>query len=177
MRTTLNGVAKPWVVFVEAIVARENLPSWDRIWNDFVEEETQRGIVKGISSTSGEDEQNVALTTKGKKKFKKGPKKGGAKQYDGKRKDLSTIKCFACQKLGNYVGQCPHTKKKKQEQTTTSAEVEEFTTRFEREFSLCVGHVERERESIITSTDIEIEGVLIVDRPFIQCIHHQHVVY
>ena len=27
VRTTLNGVAKPWVVFVEAIVARENLPS------------------------------------------------------------------------------------------------------------------------------------------------------
>ena len=27
------------------------------------------------SSTSREDEENVALTTKGKKKFKKGPKK------------------------------------------------------------------------------------------------------
>ena len=29
MRTTLNGVAKPWAVFVEAIVARENMPTWD----------------------------------------------------------------------------------------------------------------------------------------------------
>ena len=28
VRTTLNGVAKPWAVFVEAIVARENIPSW-----------------------------------------------------------------------------------------------------------------------------------------------------
>ena len=36
VQTTLNEVAKPWVVFVEAIVARENLPSWDRIWDDFV---------------------------------------------------------------------------------------------------------------------------------------------
>ena len=27
VQTTLNGVAKPWAVFVEAIVARENLPS------------------------------------------------------------------------------------------------------------------------------------------------------
>ena len=38
----------------------------------------------------------MALTAKGKKKFKKGPKKGGAKQQDGQKKDLSTVKCFAC---------------------------------------------------------------------------------
>ena len=36
VRTALNGVSKPWVVFVEAIVARENLPTWDRTWDDFV---------------------------------------------------------------------------------------------------------------------------------------------
>ena len=36
MQTTLNGVSKPWVVFVEAIVARENLPTWDRTWDDSV---------------------------------------------------------------------------------------------------------------------------------------------
>ena len=40
VRTTLNGVTKPWDVFVEAIVARENLPTWDNIWDDFVWEET-----------------------------------------------------------------------------------------------------------------------------------------
>ena len=79
VRTALNGVTKPWAVFVEAIVAKENLPSWDRILDDFVQEETRRGLVQGNSSTSKEDEENVALTTKGKKKFKKGPKKGGAK--------------------------------------------------------------------------------------------------
>ena len=56
VQTALNGVAKPWVVFVEAIVARENLPSWDRIWDDFVQEEIRRGLVQGNSSTSKEDE-------------------------------------------------------------------------------------------------------------------------
>ena len=45
VRTTLNGMAKPWAVFVEAIVARENMPSWDRLWDDFVQEETRRGFV------------------------------------------------------------------------------------------------------------------------------------
>ena len=83
VQAALNGVAKPWAVFGEAIVARENLPSWDKIRDDFVQEETQRGLVQRSSSTNREDEENVALTAKGKKKFKKGPKKGGAKQQGG----------------------------------------------------------------------------------------------
>ena len=36
VHTTVNGIAKPWAIFVEAIVVRENLPSWDRLWDDFV---------------------------------------------------------------------------------------------------------------------------------------------
>ena len=54
------------------------------------------------------------MTTKGRKKNKKGSKKGGAKQQDGQKKDLSTVKCFACQKMGHYAGQCPNKKKKQQ---------------------------------------------------------------
>ena len=60
--------------------------------------------MQGSSSTSREDEKNVALTAKGKKKFKKGPKKGGAKQQDGKKKDLSIVKCFSYQNRWHYVG-------------------------------------------------------------------------
>ena len=56
------------------------------------------------ASTSREDEEDVALTTKWKKKNKKGPKKGGTKQQDGPKKNISTIKCFACQKMGHYAG-------------------------------------------------------------------------
>ena len=62
VRTALNGVTAPWAVFVQGLVARENLPSWDRVCDDFVQEE------------------DVALTAKGKQKSKKGPKKGRAKQ-------------------------------------------------------------------------------------------------
>jgi hypothetical protein len=36
VRTTLNGVSKQWVVFVEGIVAREKLPSWECLWDEFV---------------------------------------------------------------------------------------------------------------------------------------------
>ena len=84
--TTLNGVSKPWDVFVEAIVAMENLSTWDMICDDFVQEETQRGLVQGSASTSREDDENVASTRKGKKKFKKGPKKGGLSSRMGRRR-------------------------------------------------------------------------------------------
>ena len=36
VRIALNGVTKPWVVFVEAIVSRGNFPSWDILWDDFL---------------------------------------------------------------------------------------------------------------------------------------------
>jgi hypothetical protein len=76
----------------------------------------------------------VALATTSKKKFKKGPKGGHKPKGEGK-KDMSKVKCFACHKFGNYAGQCPNKKKK---QTTASTKVEEFSTKFDREFSLIV---------------------------------------
>jgi hypothetical protein len=118
---------------VEGIVAREKLPGWERLWDDFVQEETRRGCVHGNSST-GHEEENVALATTSKKKFRKGPK-GGQKPKGKGNKDMSKVKCFACHKFGHYVGQCPNKKKK---QTAASAEVEEFSTKFDKEFSLIV---------------------------------------
>ena len=55
------------------------MPTWDRLWDDFIQEETCRGYVQGSTSHSKEDEENAVLAAKGKKKkFKKGSK-GGTK--------------------------------------------------------------------------------------------------
>jgi hypothetical protein len=40
--TTLNSFTKPWGPFVRGIVAREIMPTWERMWDDFVQEETRR---------------------------------------------------------------------------------------------------------------------------------------
>ena len=125
MSIALNGVAKPWAVFVESVVAREHMPSWDRLWDDFIQEETRRGYIQGSTSHNKDDEENVALAAKRKKKKTKKGSKGGTKQQDGEKKDMSKVKCFACQKFGHYVGQCPNKKKKKQ-QTATAAEIDEY---------------------------------------------------
>jgi hypothetical protein len=51
---------------------------------------------------------------------------------------MSKVRCFACNQLGHYVGQCPNKKKKKQGGTAATTEEEEFASQFERECSLIV---------------------------------------
>ena len=45
VRTTLNGVTQEWSVFVQTIIDRENMSTWDRLWDDLIQEETRRGYV------------------------------------------------------------------------------------------------------------------------------------
>jgi hypothetical protein len=49
VRTTLNNFTKPWGRFVHGIVSREIMPTWERLWDDFVQEETRL-----ISEASGQ---------------------------------------------------------------------------------------------------------------------------
>jgi hypothetical protein len=76
----------------------------------------------------------VALAANSKKKFKKVPKGGNKPKGEGK-KDMSKVRYFACHKFGHYASQCPNNKKK---QTAASTAVEEFSTKFDKEFSLVV---------------------------------------
>jgi hypothetical protein len=41
VRTDLNNFTKPLGPFVHGIVAREVMPTWERMWDDFVQEETR----------------------------------------------------------------------------------------------------------------------------------------
>jgi hypothetical protein len=80
-------------------------------------------------------------------------KKGKVKKHqDGERsshrkKDMSKIKCFACQQYGHYAGQCPTKKKKKggngmqvEVVALTKTQVDEFAKKFEEEFLLVSQH-------------------------------------
>ena len=41
VRIALNGLPKTWENFVDGIVAQENLPGWQRLWDDCVQNETR----------------------------------------------------------------------------------------------------------------------------------------
>jgi hypothetical protein len=45
----MNSFTKPWGPFVRGIVYREVMPTWERMWDDFVQEE-----IKLASEASGQ---------------------------------------------------------------------------------------------------------------------------
>lgn len=79
------------------------------------------------------EEENTALAGKGK--VKKGPNHG--QNSKGEKKDLFKVKRFGCGDFGHYVTQCPEREKDKkgQQQTASSTEIDELTSRLE-EFAL-----------------------------------------
>ena len=107
VRIDLNGFSKPWDVFVKGVVSREKLPNWQRLWDDFVQEEICMGQVSGSSNSAPQivDEEVLAVASNGKGKVKK--KKGGKKNID-----MLKVKCFICHKPWHFASQCPDKKKK-----------------------------------------------------------------
>ena len=61
------GLPKSWEVFGDVVTSRENIPNWDRFWDDCVQHEM---IKTGSGEVKITDEEDVALTAKGKNKGK-----------------------------------------------------------------------------------------------------------
>jgi hypothetical protein len=103
-----------------------------------------------VAEASGQQQQqsvmgdeDLALWTKGKKKTshggRQGPKFGAPPQggernnNSGKKRDMSTVRCFACGEMGHYARQCPKKKKKQQGGSAATTEELEFEEKFVRE--------------------------------------------
>jgi hypothetical protein len=78
VRKVLNSFTKPWGPFVRDIVSREVMPTWERMRDNFVQEETRL-----VAEASGPHQQqpvssdeDLALWTKGKKKTGRVPSLG-----------------------------------------------------------------------------------------------------
>jgi hypothetical protein len=94
------------------------MPTWERLWDDFVQEELRCSSGSSGQQRISEGDEDPALWTKGKKKVGKGarqgPKRGAKTQGEsgnGKKRDMSKVKCFSCKRMGHYAGQCPNRKK------------------------------------------------------------------
>jgi hypothetical protein len=44
VRQAMNSFTKPWGPFVRGIVAKEVMPTWERMWDDFVQEEIRLAV-------------------------------------------------------------------------------------------------------------------------------------
>jgi hypothetical protein len=51
VRQAMNSFTKPWGPFVRGIVSREVMPTWERMWDDFVQEE-----IRLVAEASGQQQ-------------------------------------------------------------------------------------------------------------------------
>jgi hypothetical protein len=127
VNVALNGFTKSWEPFIMGICAREKLPKWERLWDDFIQEETHRESKPTKQGGSGEDENLslVSKTKKGKGNFfvKKGDSQGEVQQ-SGQKRDMSKIKCYIFHKNGHFASQCPRRRKNKLETVATTTEAQ-----------------------------------------------------
>jgi len=94
VREALNGFSKPWEMFVRGIVAKEHVPTWEGLWDEFLQEDLRFGSRYSSQQHGMDDEGDISLLEKGNKKTKKAPKGGTKNQHKGdeQKKDMSKVK-------------------------------------------------------------------------------------
>eukprot|EP00253_Pinus_taeda_P032460 PITA_32460 len=131
---SLLALPKSWHSYQNSMNGRERLLNWERLWSDLVQKEFRRNNHDGTSSKA-EDEENFALVGKGKKgKGKKTQSKPESSQNNGKKKDMSKIKCFHCHKFGHCATKCPH--KKSTKKPSGGGAGEALASQFKLDFTL-----------------------------------------
>lgn len=109
MQVFINGFSKEWRTSVQGITGQDQQLDWEHLWSDFTQEELRLSLVKGTIRNDSrelkaekEEEENVALVSKGK--AKKVPTQGQSlKGGEKKKKDISKVKCFACGEFVHYA--------------------------------------------------------------------------
>jgi hypothetical protein len=112
VRIALNNFTKPWGPFICGIVASEAMPTWERMWDDFVQEQTRLVAEAYGQQQSVQGDEDISLWTKGNKKTGRGgrqgpkfgaPPQGGESSNETKR-DMSIMRYFSCGEMGHYAG-------------------------------------------------------------------------
>ena len=112
---TLNELSSSWESFVQSICGREQLPKFERLWANCVQEGAR--VLSKNSLQKPHDEENQALAAhvrkgKGRRNFTKRNASGrSTPNQEQKDKHISKVKCFSCHKFVHFAYQYPQKKR------------------------------------------------------------------
>jgi hypothetical protein len=116
---TLNGLTRPWDIFIQTICAKTEKLKFDSLWEECIQEETR--VANREALLARDDDQALATHTKrGRKKSyfqkethkesypqNKSQPKRFQKKGQQKERDYSSVQCYHCDKMGHIARYCP----------------------------------------------------------------------
>jgi hypothetical protein len=112
--TTLNGFPTFWIPFVQGVCARIKLPKFDKLWAYCTHEESR--LADQHKRLIVDEEESLTVQKNKRTSFRRNNKEANSVRVPDKKRDVSKIKCYNCQKLGHFSYDCPQGKGKRKYQ-------------------------------------------------------------
>jgi hypothetical protein len=107
---SLNGFPTFWIPFVQGVCARSKLPKFDKLWVDCTHKESR--LADQHKRLIVDEEESLTSQKNKRSSFRKNNKEANSLRLLDKKKDVSNIRCYNCQKLGHFSYGCPQGKGK-----------------------------------------------------------------
>jgi hypothetical protein len=102
--TNLNGFPTFWIPFVQGVCARSKLPKFDNLWVYCTQEGSR--LADQHKRLIVDEEESFKYQNNKRSSFRKNNKEANSIRVVDKKKDVSKIRCYNCQKLGHFSYDC-----------------------------------------------------------------------
>jgi hypothetical protein len=96
------------------VCARSKLPKFDKLWVDCTHEESR--LADQHKRLIVDEEEALTFQKNKRSSFRRNNKEANSVRVPNKKRDVSKIKCYNCQKLGHVSYECPQGKGKRKHQ-------------------------------------------------------------
>jgi hypothetical protein len=104
------------------VCARSKLPKIDKLWADCTHKESR--LADQHKRLIVDVEEDIKVQKNKKSSFRRNNKESNSVRVPYKKKNVSKIRCYNCQKLGHFSYDCPQGKWKRKHQAHVAEEEE-----------------------------------------------------